>query len=49
MENAEPSCICAGKQSCRMGSRENVDPEIGNSGARYPINATWTFGLDVTF
>ena len=24
------------------------DPEIGNSGARYPINATWTFGLDVT-
>ena len=25
------------------------DPEIGNSGARYPINATWTFGLDVTF
>lgn len=25
------------------------DPEIGNSGARYPINSTWTFGLDVTF
>lgn len=25
------------------------DPEIGNSGSRYPINATWTFGLDVTF
>lgn len=25
------------------------DPEIGNSGARYPINATVTFGLDVTF
>lgn len=25
------------------------DPEVGNSGARYPINATWTFGLDVTF
>ncbi len=23
-KNAEPSCICAGKQSCRMGSRENV-------------------------
>lgn len=25
------------------------DPEIGNSGARYPVSATWTFGLDVTF
>ena len=25
------------------------DPEIGNSGARYPKNATVTFGLDVTF
>ncbi|WP_307758177.1 SusC/RagA family TonB-linked outer membrane protein [uncultured Mediterranea sp.] len=25
------------------------DPEIGNSGARYPLNATVTFGLDVTF
>lgn len=25
------------------------DPEIGNSGAKYPINSTWTFGLDVTF
>lgn len=25
------------------------DPEIGNSGARYPINSTWTVGLDVTF
>lgn len=25
------------------------DPEVGNSGARYPINATWTVGLDVTF
>lgn len=25
------------------------DPEIGNSGARYPLNSTWTFGLDVTF
>ena len=25
------------------------DPEVGNSGSRYPINATWTFGLDVTF
>ena len=25
------------------------DPEIGNSGAKYPLNATWTLGLDVTF
>lgn len=25
------------------------DPEIGNSGAKYPLNATWTVGLDVTF
>lgn len=25
------------------------DPEVGNSGSRYPINATWTVGLDVTF
>lgn len=25
------------------------DPEIGNSGARYPLNSTWTVGLDVTF
>ena len=25
------------------------DPEVGNSGARYPINSTWTVGLDVTF
>jgi hypothetical protein len=26
------------------------DPEItGRSGARYPLSATWTFGLDVTF
>ena len=25
------------------------DPEVGNSGSRYPINATWTLGLDVTF
>lgn len=25
------------------------DPEIGNSGARYPINSTWTCGLDITF
>ena len=25
------------------------DPEIGNSGARYPLTSTWTFGLDITF
>ena len=25
------------------------DPEIGNSGAKYPLNSTWTLGLDVTF
>ena len=25
------------------------DPEVGNSGSRYPISATWTVGLDVTF
>ncbi|GAE83248.1 TonB-dependent receptor [Bacteroides reticulotermitis] len=25
------------------------DPELGNSGSKYPINRTWTFGLDVTF
>ena len=25
------------------------DPEIGNSGSRYPLSATWTVGLDVTF
>lgn len=26
------------------------DPEItGRSGSRYPISATWTFGLDITF
>lgn len=25
------------------------DPEIGNSGAKYPLNSTWTVGLDVTF
>ena len=25
------------------------DPEIGNSGSRYPITANWTVGLDVTF
>lgn len=27
------------------------DPEIGgvNSGARYPLSATWTFGLEMTF
>lgn len=25
------------------------DPEIGNSGARYPLTSTWTIGLDVTF
>lgn len=25
------------------------DPEVGNSGSRYPINSTWTVGLDVTF
>lgn len=25
------------------------DPEIGNSGARYPLTSNWTVGLDVTF
>lgn len=25
------------------------DPEVGNSGAKYPLNAAWTIGLDVTF
>ncbi len=25
------------------------DPELGNSGAKYPICSTWTIGLDVTF
>lgn len=25
------------------------DPEIGSSGAKYPLNSTWTVGLDVTF
>ncbi len=25
------------------------DPEIGNSGSKYPITANWTVGLDVTF
>lgn len=25
------------------------DPETGNSGSRYPLCATWTLGLDVTF
>lgn len=25
------------------------DPELGNSGAKYPISSTWTMGLEVTF
>ena len=25
------------------------DPETGNSGSRYPLCATWTLGLDITF
>lgn len=49
MENAEPSCICAGSNLAVWDHVKMWDPEIGNSGARYPINATWTFGLDVTF
>lgn len=39
-------------QSSNLAVWDNIkmwDPEIGNSGAKYPLNATWTVGLDVTF
>lgn len=25
------------------------DPELGNSGSKYPICGTWTVGLELTF
>ena len=46
------SCICIQGMNLAVWDKIKYwDPEIGgtNSGARYPLTGTWTFGLEMTF